>query len=100
MELVADDPPPGELRAVKVIQNKAAQKERFTIPTNMRVPVNSVINRLFDADPQTNGEAVEDLSMWVSQGRALEAWPVVVEARKVPDRVIAIVQPVNDEGQV
>ena len=40
--LFGDDPPSGERRAVKVIPNKAAQKERFTIPTNMRVPADSV----------------------------------------------------------
>ncbi|MEJ7590138.1 MAG: hypothetical protein WKF77_01180 [Planctomycetaceae bacterium] len=91
--LFDDDPPPGELRAVKVIQNKAAQSIRFTIPTNMRVPVDSVIHRLFDADPQTDGSAEEDLSQWQSQGRSLEACAAVVEARKVPGRVIAIVQP-------
>lgn len=93
--LFDDDPPPGELRAVKVIQNKAAQAARFTIPTNMRVPVDSVIHELFHAEPQTNGDAVEDLSLWASQGRTLEARPVLVEARKVPGRVIAIVQPVE-----
>jgi len=93
--LFDDDPPPGELRAVKVIQNKSAQAARFTIPTNMRVPVESVIHRLFHAEPLTNSDAVEDLSLWASQGRKLEARPVVVEARKVPDRVIAIVQPVE-----
>ena len=38
-----DDPPPGELRAVKVIPNKAALRDGFTIPTNMRVPAASVI---------------------------------------------------------
>jgi len=102
--LFDDDPPPGELRAVKVIQNKAAHAARFTIPTNMRVPADSVINKLFNAEPQTDGDAHEDLSLWESQGRTLEARAVVVEARKVPGRVIAIVQPItpgqpNREGQ-
>ena len=94
-KLFDDDPPPGELRAVKVIPNKAAQQERFAIPTNMRVPADSVIHRLFDADPLTDGDGQEDLSQWESQGRSLERCAVVVEARKVPDRVIAIVQPVE-----
>jgi hypothetical protein len=93
--LFGDDPPPGELRAVKVITNRAAQQEQLTIPTNMRVPPNSVINRLFEAEPQTDGEDNENLSQWESQGRPLEGRAVVVEARKVPDRVIAIVQPVE-----
>lgn len=93
--LFGDDPPPGELRAVKVIPNNAAQQERFTIPTNMRVPAASVIHRLFDADPLTVGNGEEDLSQWESQGKSLEGRAVVVEARKVADRVIAILQPVE-----
>ena len=93
--LFDDDPPPGELRAVKVIPNKAAQRDGFTIPTNMRVPAASVIHRLFDAEPMTDGSGEECLSQWESQGRSLGRCAVVVEARKVPDRVIAIVQPVE-----
>ena len=93
--LFDDDSPPGELRAVKVIQNKAAQQEGFTIPTNMRVPADSVIHSLFDADPMTDGDGEECFSHWESQGRSLGRRAVVVEARKVPDRVIAIVQPVE-----
>jgi hypothetical protein len=93
--MFGDDPPPGELRAVKVIPNKAAQQERFTIPTNMRVPADSVIHRLFDADLQTSGDGNEDLSQWESQGKPLEGRAVAVEGRKVADRVIAILQPVE-----
>jgi len=93
--LFDDDPPLGELRAVKVIPNKAAQQDGFTIPTNMRVPAASVIHSLFDADPMTDGNGEECLSQWESQGRSLGRRAVVVEARKVPDRVIAIVQPVE-----
>lgn len=93
--LFGDEPPPGDLRAVKVIPNQAAQQERFTIPTNMRVPADSVIHRLFGADLMTDGDATEDLSQWESQGRRLDSRRVVVQARKVPDRVIAIVQPVE-----
>jgi hypothetical protein len=98
--LFDDDPPPGELRAVKVIPNKAAQQDGFTIPTNMRVPVESVIHRLFDAEPQSSCDGEECLSHWASQGRSLGRRAVVVEARKVPDRVIAIVQPVESRQQV
>lgn len=97
--MFGDDPPPGELRAVKVIPNKAAQHDGFTIPTNMRVPAASVIYRLFDAEPQTSGDGHEDLSHWESKGKALEGRAVVVEARKVADRVIAIVQPVEERRE-
>jgi hypothetical protein len=97
--LFDDEPPLGELRAVKVIPNKAAQQDGFTIPTNMRVPVESVIHSLFHADPMTDGNGEECLSHWESQGRSLGRRAVIVEARKVPDRVIAIVQPVNQKQQ-
>jgi hypothetical protein len=95
--MFGDDPPPGELRAVKVIPNKAAQEDGFTIPTNMRVPPGTVIHRLFDAEPQTSSEASEDLSQWESQGKTLERRAVAIEGRKVADRVIAIVQPVEEK---
>jgi hypothetical protein len=97
--LFDDDPPPGELRAVKVIPNKAAQQDGFTIPTNMRVPADSVIHSLFDEGPITDANGEECLSQWESQGRSLGRCAVVVEARKVPDRVIAIVQPVHQMQQ-
>jgi hypothetical protein len=97
--LFGDEPPPGELRAVKVIPNKAAQEEGFTIPTNMRVPVGSVIHRLFGEDVQANGDGHECMSQWESRGKSLEARAVVVEGKKVADRVIAIVQPVEKKRQ-
>lgn len=93
--LFGDDPPPGELRAVKVIPNAAAQEEGFYIPTNMRVPVASVVHRLFDAEPLSDGDGKEDLGQWESQGKPLQGRAVFVEGRKVADRVIAIVQPVR-----
>jgi hypothetical protein len=61
--LFDDELPPGELRAVMVVPNKAAQEERFTIPTNMRVPADSVIDRLFAAEPQTNGDGQEEYEL-------------------------------------
>lgn len=93
--LFGDNPPLGELRAVKVIPNGAAQKDGFTIPTNMRVPTTSLIHRLFDAMSLDSDNGDECLSYWESQGRSLGRRALVVEARKVPDRVIAIVQPVE-----
>ena len=89
------DPPLGELRVVKVRANDAAFKDKFFIPEKIRVPADSVIHSLFNADPVTDGHGEECLSQWESQGRSLERRTVVVEARKVPGRVIAIVQPVE-----
>jgi hypothetical protein len=92
--LFGDGPPPGELRAVKVVPNEAAQREKFVIPTNMRVPPASVIYRLF-TEEAGDGSGREDLSWWESQGKKLDGRAVAVEARRVADRVIAVVQPVG-----
>jgi hypothetical protein len=93
--MFGDEPPPGELRAVKVIPNTAAQQDGFFIPTNMRVPAASVIHRLFDAEALADGDGLECLSQWESQGKALPRRAIAVEGRRVADRVIAVVQPVN-----
>jgi hypothetical protein len=94
--LFAFEEPPPELRAVRVVANEAAQGEKFVIPQNMRVPASSVIRSLFQADSEREASDREDLGMWSdSKGRRLEGRAVAVEARKVADRVIAIIQPVE-----
>ena len=93
--MFGDEPPAGELRAVRVIPNHVAQRESFTIPTNMRVPADSVIHRRFYADPRSECDGREDLSQWESRGRPLEPRAVIVEARKVSNLVVAIVQPLE-----
>ncbi len=93
--LFAFEEPPPELRAVRAVANEAAQAEGFVIPTNMRVPASSVIRSLFEADGERHGAGREDLSWWESKGRRLEGRAVAVEARKIFDRVIALVQPVE-----
>jgi hypothetical protein len=65
------------------------------IPQNMRVPASSVIRSLFEADAERDAAGREDLEMWESQGWGLDRRAVAVEARKVADRVIAAVQPVE-----
>ena len=62
----------------------------------MRVPASSVIRSLFEADGERDAASREDLGDWSdSKGKRLEGRAVAVEARKVADRVIAIVQPVE-----
>jgi hypothetical protein len=94
-----EEPPEGQLRAVKVVANNAAHSEKFVIPTNMRVPEASVIRRLFVAESGSDGLCREDMCWWESQGKKLEGRAVAVEARRVADRVIAIVQPVEPVRQ-
>jgi len=90
-----DEPPAGELRAVTVVANDASHEEGFVLPTNMRVPEGSVIHRLFGDESARDGEGREDLSMWESKGKRQDGRSVAVEARRLADRVIAIVQPVE-----
>ena len=98
--LFAFEEPPPELRAVRAVANEAAQAEKFVIPHNMRVPESSVIHSLFLADGERNATSREDLGMWSdSKGKRLTRRAVAVEARKVGERVIAIVQPVEPVRQ-
>ena len=85
--MFGDDPPPGGLRAVKVIPNSAAQQEGFFIPTNMQVPAASVIRRLFDGEPQTDGVAGSGIDK-IRQGWASQKWrwPLMLEEHRL-DRV-------------
>jgi hypothetical protein len=95
--MFGDDPPQSELRAVKVVPNTPAQEDGFFIPTNMRVPATSVIHRLFEAELLTDGDALECLSQWESQGKSLPRRAVAVEGRKVADRVVVVVQPLDGQ---
>ena len=94
--LFAFEEPPPELRAVRVLANEAAQAEGFMIPQNMRVPGSSVIRSLFEADGERDAANHQDLGHWSdSKSKRLEGRAVAVEARRVADRVIAVVQPVE-----
>jgi hypothetical protein len=61
----------------------------------MRVPVGSLIHKLHAEEFVREMSGREDLSLWESSGKYLDARAVAVEARKFGDRVIAIVQPVE-----
>jgi hypothetical protein len=94
--LFAFEGPLAELQAVREVANEAAQGEKFVIHQNMRVSESSVIRSLFEADGERDATSREDLGTWPdSKGKRLEGRAVAVEARRVADRVIAIVQPVE-----
>lgn len=88
--------PVAKLRAVEVVPNPAAQRAKFQIARNMRIPETSVIHRLFlDGDGREEGGG-ENLNTWEHSGRKrLADQEVWIEARRVKDRVIAIVQPLD-----
>jgi hypothetical protein len=91
-----DDPPVAKLRVGLAVPNQAASERDFRVVPNMRVPEGSVIHKLHSdaSDEQASGQ--ENLGAWeFSDGNSLPECEVWVDARKVGDRVIAIVQPVN-----
>jgi hypothetical protein len=84
------EPPPGELRAIRVTPNDEARGAGFRIHPRMRVPERSVISRVLQTGiPE---EAAEDLAWWESsQAGPLDAWPVHVLARPSAGGVDAMV---------
>ena len=68
-----EEPPDGQLRAVKVVANEAAQAEKFVIPQNMRVPESSVIRSLFEDETATETPPAE--KTWASgRTRRARSW--------------------------
>jgi hypothetical protein len=80
------------LRAVHVTVNNAARDIGIRFHKNWRVPIESVISRVF-ADGGYS-ESAEDLSWWAtSDGSSLDPYPVHVKARKAWDSVQALLIP-------
>ena len=79
--------PEGDLRAVMVVPNETGLPLGLRIHQNMRVPVRSIIMRVFN-DEFDDAEEVEKLSMWKSSnGTVLPNLPVRVRAVKLFDSV-------------
>lgn len=93
---LADDPPVAKLRVGLAVPNEAANDGGFRIAPNMRVPAGSIIHKLhFDANAE-EAFGSENLVAWeFSNGNSLPDCEVWVDARKVGERVIAVVQPVD-----
>ena len=80
-------PPDGDLRAVMVVPNETGLSLGLLIHENMRVPVRSIIMRVFN-DGFGDAEEVENLSMWKSSdGTVLPDLSVRVRAVKSFDSV-------------
>ena len=79
--------PDGDLRAVMVVPSETGLSLGLRIHQNMRVPVRSIIMRVFN-DGLHDAEEVENLSMWrSSDGTVLPDLPVRVRAVKSFDSV-------------
>lgn len=90
--LFADTIPVPQLRAVTTIPNPAAKDKLFIVP-RMRIPPSSIIHALFQNGHGEDASGAENLKTWEhSGGKRLADKKVWIEAKKIRDRVIAIVQ--------
>jgi hypothetical protein len=82
-----------KLRVISSMPNAAARKIGVLVPRNMRVPESSILHKVFSSpDGEALGEALEYLSWWSSSdGSCLPKTKVLVQAKKVGDRVIGLV---------
>ena len=95
-ELFPADRPAPKLRACVAVPNERAQPAGLRIDRNMQVPGESVIHSLWvtgeGSDDLVHAEAVESLRDWKhSDGEAVGHLDVRIEARRVPDKVVALV---------
>jgi hypothetical protein len=91
--LFDDLKPVPQLRAVMVVQNEVARQRGLFIAPNMRVPESSLIHRVYIDESVKDREAIENLGDWEhSGGKRLANEEVRVEAKRMRDRVIALVQ--------
>lgn len=96
LSMFDEDEPAGQLRVVTVVRNGAAKQHGFDIPTKMRVPASCVIASCFEGAAREHLTGREDLFSWEeSGGSRLPTCEVSIEAKKIQDRVIALVQPMN-----
>ena len=95
-KLFQDDPPVAKLRVGLAVPNPAAIERGFRIVPNMRVPEDSAIHKLHSDASAEQASGTENLESWeFSDGNSLPDCEVWVDARKVGDRVMAIVQPLE-----
>ncbi len=88
--------PVQQLRAVQVVANLAAQDSKLFIAPNMRIPPSSIIHRLFLDETVMQSSGLDNLGEWEHfGGKRLAKRDVWIEARRVKERVIAVVQPVD-----
>ena len=88
--------PSPELRALKVQANDLARESNLTIFPNIRVPLRSVIYKVFSGE-SAETEAVENLTWWsTSNGTRLTARRVRVRARRSGDGVQALIIPLEE----
>jgi len=87
--------PVPSLRAVHATTNQAARDIGIYLPTNWKVPAESVIATVFETGGSARSR--ENLGWWrTSSGARLPNCPVTVEAKRVGDSVIALLAVEDD----
>lgn len=96
MGMFGSTEPEKKLRALVAVSNDAAKKVGLRVNPNMQVPDVSLLAYLFhDSDDQREAVGRESLLTWRhSDGTSTGEMDVVIEARRMRDRVIAIATPV------
>ena len=97
-QLIQSVAPRAKLRVYSVAGNKRAVRSQLKVHQNMQVPPASLIYKLFVNDGGTVRSeiaGVESLGVWRhSDGSSLANIAVRIEARRLPDSVLALVLPV------
>ena len=92
LRLLPETPPKPCLRVLRSMSNPFARTQDFRIHKNFRVPAFSIIAKVFNSDAEISGEAFENLGSWESSdGSSLKRARVLIQARKIQNRVFAII---------
>jgi hypothetical protein len=90
-ELFAPKIPRAKLRILAAVPNAAARARKLGVHYHMAVPDESVISRALQLVSGTDVQGRENLGVWRhSDGTALRATAVTIEARRVGDTVIGL----------
>jgi len=95
MGMFGSSQPEMKLRALVAVGNDAARKARIRISPNMQVPDTSILASLFhDTEDRREAAGRESLLSWRhSDGTPTGGIDVLIEARRLRDKVIAIATP-------
>jgi len=92
MQLLPSRTPKPVLRVLRSISNGEARKIGLQIHKQWRVPGFSIVAKVFNSETEISGESFENLSRWKSSdGSSLPDIDVIIHARKVQNKVLAIV---------
>lgn len=90
-----DDKPEKKLRVQLTVQNDAASRMKLAARWNMRVPESSIVYAAFHQQ-LGDSSSYENLNSWTfSKGGALMDCDVFVEARRVDQFVMSMIQPLS-----